>query len=90
MFSENGIKPFQMLHQTAEQRQLLLDRNVFAQYLLKALRQPTDRGSTGTGFARVNVGPTTFAQAVQQTEPSHQPLKGFTLIQGPRQPDADP
>ncbi|MNF86236.1 hypothetical protein D3C84_686660 [compost metagenome] len=84
-----GVKAFQVFHQTAEHRQLLFDRDVFGQHLLKTRHQPTDGSGAGAGLARVNLGPVIFYQMVLQAEAGQQPLERFTLVQSPGQPGAD-
>lgn len=89
MFGARGIETGQVLGQLPEHRQLLLDRDVFGEYLLQARHQPADGGGTGARFERMNVGPVVFRQMVQQTEAGQQPGEGFSLVQRPGQPGAD-
>jgi len=85
----SGIETFKVFDQPPEHRQLLFDRDVFGQHLLKTRYQPTDGSGAGAGLVRVDFGPVAFAQVVQQTEAGQQPLKGFALVQSPGQPGAD-
>ncbi len=90
MLGTRRVQAFQMFHQTAEQRQLLFYRDVFGQHLLQTRHQPTNRGGAGSGFGWMKLGPMVFAKVVQQSKTGEQALEGFTLIQRPGQPGANP
>ena len=89
MLGARSVKALEVFHHPAEHRQLLFDRNVFGQYLLKTRHQPTDGRGAGASLARMNFGPVVFRQMVQQTEAGEQSLEGFALVQRPGQPGAD-
>lgn len=89
MFSASGFETRQVLGELPEHRQLLFDRNVFGDDLLKTRHQPANGSGTCAGFERVNVGPVVFRQVVQQAKAGQQAGEGFTLVKRPGQPGAD-
>ena len=84
------IKAFKVFDQATEQRQLLFDRDIFVQHLLKALHQPVEGSSPSAALVRVDLRPMVLTQMLQKSEARQQPLERLTLVQAPGEPGAYP
>jgi len=87
---QDAVQAFQLLHHTAEQRQLLLDRHVVIQHLLQARHQPGNRRRAGTQLERMHLIPMVLAQVAQHPQARQQARERLALVQRPGQPGGDP
>lgn len=90
MPGQDAVQPLDLLHQTAEQRQLVLDRHIVVEGVLQARHQPGDRCAAGARLGRVNLVPMVFAEVAHQPQARQQARERLTLMQGPGQPGGDP
>ncbi len=83
---QRGIEFFQVLGETPEQGELLLDRYVFVQRLLQPGHQPGNGRGASARLERMDLDPMPAAQTFQQSQSGQQTGKGFPLVEGPGQP----
>jgi hypothetical protein len=83
------IEAFKHCNEAIAQGRLLTEHKVVVKHPFDTGEKPMDGGATGALLYGMNVKPMIGAKLMDESEPRHQPGKGFALVKRPCQPRTD-